>query len=72
MDVNDFSAENGADLHDFGAGGGIGANAEEDELTVNVLGVLEVLDFDDVNEFFELLSDLVKDFVVAPDNDGHP
>lgn len=71
LHIDDFGAEDGADLHDFGTGLGSGLDAAEDEFAIDVFFVAEVLDVDDIHELLELFVDLLEDFVIAADNDGH-
>jgi len=72
LDVDDFRTENGANLHDLGASLGGGLDPAEDQFAVHIFLVLEVLDVYDVNQLFQLLVDLVEDFVISADHDGHP
>ena len=72
MDVDDFGPEDVADLHDLGAGLGIGLDPDEHEFTVHIVLLTEVLDADHVHQLVELLVDLIEHLVVPPYHNCHP
>src|SRR4029077_17908708 len=71
LHVNDLGAKNIADLHHFRAGFRGGRHAEENEFSVHILFVTELLHVDHVDKFFELFGDLLEHLVVAADDDCH-
>lgn len=71
LHVDDFRAENIADLHDFGASRGIDGDAKENEFAIHILIIVEILDVDHLDQFVELFGDLFEHGVVAPNDNGH-
>ena len=72
LHVHDFCAEDVADLHDLGPGGGGGLHLEQDEFPVDDVAVLEIVDFQHVDQLVELFHDLFENLVVAHHHQGHP
>ena len=71
LNVHDFGAENVGDLHDFGAGFGIHGDSDEDQFAVHVFALAEIVQLEDVDEFVQLLDDLIQSGFVAMGDDGH-
>jgi hypothetical protein len=71
LDVDNLGAEDVADLHDFWPSGSSGFDAKQNKFAVDDIPVFEVVDFENIDQFFELFDDLFQDLIVADDNDGH-
>jgi len=72
LHVDDFGAEDVANLHHLRAGGGVGLHLEEDQLPVDDIAILEVMDLEHIDQLFELFDHLLENLVVPDDHDGHP
>jgi len=71
LHIHNFRAEDIAYLHDLGPGGRGSLDLEQDQFAVDNVAVLEVMDFEDIDEFVELFDNLFENLVVAHDHDGH-
>ena len=71
LNIDDLGAEDVADLHDLAPGLGVSLHADEHQLAVDIVGLTEVLDTDDVHELVELLVNLIKNLVIPTHHDGH-
>ena len=71
LDVDNLGAEDVTDLHDFWPSGGGGFDAKQNKFAVDDVSIFEVVDFENIDQFFELFDDLFQDLIVADDNDGH-
>src|SRR5262249_1302493 len=69
-EVDDFGAEDLVDLEDLRAGLAIGADLHEHELAGDGLALLEIDDFDDVDELPELFDAEVELRFVAAEDGG--
>ena len=71
MDVDNFGAEDVADLHNLGPSGGGGLHAQKDQFPIDDIPVFEVVDFKNVDQFIELFHHLFENLVIAHDHEGH-
>src|SRR3989442_580471 len=70
--VDDLGPEDVGRSHDLGPVLRLGIDANQHQLTLDVVVVGQVADLDDVDQLVELLHDLLDDELVAVDDDGHP
>ena len=71
LDVDNLGTKDVTDLHDFWPSGSGGFDAKQNKFSVDDVSIFEVVDFEDIDKFFELFDDLLQDLIVADDNDGH-
>ena len=68
-DVDDAGAEERGQFDDLAADIGLGIDADEHQIALNVIGAGVIDDFDDFHQLGQLLADLVEGFHVALHDD---
>ena len=71
-DVHDAGAQDLAEFNDFMPRSGIHADAGQYRFPVHVVRVAEIHYFHRVDEFFQMLDDLVQNILLFAYDDGHP
>jgi hypothetical protein len=71
LDVDNLRPKDIANLHDFGTGGGGGLHPQQNQFPIDDVPVLEVVDFEDIDQLVELFDDLFQDLIVSDNHKGH-
>ena len=69
--INDLGAENIAQFDDFCTRGAVDGDAQQHQFALHVVALTEIDDLDNVDQFVELLDDLIERVFLFIDDDGH-
>jgi len=72
LNIHNFGSEDVAYLHHFRPIRRVRIHAKHDQLTIDILTIPKILNFNDINELIELLCYLLKHGVIAAYNNRHP
>lgn len=71
LDIDNFRPKDIANLHDFGTGGGGGLHPQQNQFPIDDVPVLEIVDFEDIDQLVELFDDLFENLIVSDDHECH-